>query len=124
MSDPNAVLTACNPTNLPPGQTLTCTAVHTVTAADVIAKVIVNQAHATALPVTDFEEICPMFDDNGLECPSSPTVSAASNTVVLNRASVLPTTGGTIAAKLLVSGGLLGIGSLMLFGGRRRRRAR
>ncbi len=125
MSDPNASLISCAPTNLTPGQALTCTAVHTVTAADVAAKVILNQAFATALPVTDFEVVCPLLGASGLQCPNGPTVSAESNTVVLNRASLLPSTGGTVVTKLIVGGWLFGVGGLLLLvTGRRRRAAR
>ncbi len=122
ISDPNGVLGACVPTNLVPGQSLTCTAVHTVTAADLAAKVIVNQAHATALPVSDFETICPLLDANGLECPSTAVVAADSNTVVLNRSALLPTTGGTMAAKLILGTWLFGVGGLLLVTTRIRRR--
>jgi uncharacterized repeat protein (TIGR01451 family) len=122
ISDPNGVLGPCVPTNLVPGQALTCTAVHTVTAADLVATVISNQARATALPVSDFEVICPLLDAGGLQCPATPSVSAESNTVVLNRAPSLPFTGGAASSKLNIGTWLLGIGGLLLVASRRRRR--
>jgi len=123
ISDPNGVLGVCVPINLLPGQSLTCTAVHTVTAADIAADVIVNQAHATALPVSDFEVICPLLDANGMKCPATQVVSADSNTVILNRAAFLPKTGGTVAAKLILGTWLFGVGGLLLVTTRLRRRA-
>ena len=124
ISDPNAVLTTCPATNLAPGQTVTCSAVHTVTAADVAAKVILNQAHATALPMISLELVCPLLATAGAPCGQA-VVSAESNTVVLNRVAPLPTTGATVVSKLILGGGLLGVGELLLLvGGRRRRRGR
>ena len=96
ISDPNGVLGVCAPTNLLPGQSLTCTAVHTVTAADVAAKVIVNQAHATALPISDFEEICPLLDANGLECPTTAGRVGGLEHRRAQPGDQLPTTGGTM----------------------------
>jgi hypothetical protein len=122
ISDPNGVLGVCIPVKLTPGQSLTCTAIHTVTAADLAATVILNTAHATALPVTDFEEICPLLDANGLECHVTALISAESNTVVLNRSAFLPRTGGTVLPKLILGSWLLGVGGLLLVTGRRRRR--
>jgi hypothetical protein len=98
--------------------------VHTVTADDVAAKVILNQAHASALPVTDFEEVCPLLNANGVDCPTELSLTAASNTVVLNRSSALPTTGGTVVSKLLVGDGFLALGALLMVPGRRRRSRR
>jgi uncharacterized repeat protein (TIGR01451 family) len=123
ISDPNGVLGTCVPTNLAPGQALTCTAVHTVTAADLDAKVITNQARASALPVSDFEVICPLLDASGLQCPATPSVSAESNTVVLSRAPSLPFTGGVAASKLNIGIWLLGAGGLLLLTSRRRFRS-
>jgi uncharacterized repeat protein (TIGR01451 family) len=122
ISDPNGVLGTCVPINLAPGQSLTCTAVHTVTADDLAAKVITNQAHASALPVSDFEVICPLLDASGLLCPTTPVVSAESNTVVLNRLSSLPFTGGAAVSKVNVGGWLLGLGGMLLVTSRRRHR--
>jgi LPXTG-motif cell wall-anchored protein len=122
ISDPNAVLSGCPPTNLAPGQSVSCTAVHTATAADVAAKVILNQAHATALPMISLELVCPLMAANGAACPGQTTVSAESNTVVLNRSALLPKTGATVVSKLLLGGGLFGLGELLLLVGRRRRR--
>ncbi|MEO8264284.1 MAG: hypothetical protein ABI706_02115 [Ilumatobacteraceae bacterium] len=121
ISDPNGVLGVCAPTNLAPGQSMSCTATHTVTAADVAAKVILNQAVATALPVTDFEVVCPLLSANGLQCPATTSVSAESNTVVLNRAANLPTTGSAVVSKLVAGGELFGLGGLLLVVGRRRK---
>ena len=121
ISDPNGVLGVCVPTNLAPGQSLSCTATHTVTAADVATKVIVNQAAATASPVTDFEVVCPLLSANGLQCPATALVSAESNTVVLNRAANLPTTGSVVVSKLVAGGELFGLGGLLLLVGRRRK---
>ena len=122
ISDPNAVLSACPPRDLAPGQTVTCTAVHIVTAADIAAKMILNQAHATALPMISLELVCPLLTANGRACPGEQAVSAASNTVTLNRGSLLPRTGSAVSSKVLVGGGLLGIGGVLLAAGRRRRR--
>ena len=123
ISDPNAVLKNCPVTNLAPGQTITCTAVHTVTTAEVTAKVISNQARATALPMISLELVCPLLEAAGAPCDAQAAVSAESNTVVLNRVAPLPTTGSTVVSKLIFGGGLLGIGEfLLLVGGRRRRR--
>jgi uncharacterized repeat protein (TIGR01451 family) len=104
ISDPNAVLAGCAPTDLAPGQTLTCIAVHTVTAADLAAKAIVNQAHVTALPTVGGD------------------ISADSNTVVLSRSAPLPRTGAPVISTLEVSAWLLAIGGLLLVAARRRRR--
>ena len=123
ISDPNAVLSGCAPTNLVPGQAMTCSAAHVVTAADISAKVIVNQAHATALPMISLELICPLLSANGGECPSVSSVSADSNTVVLNRAAELPHTGGTIVEKMITGGALSVLGALLMIPGRRRRRS-
>ena len=112
----------CVPTNLVPGQSMTCTAIHTVTVADVAAKVILNQAVASALPVTDFQVVCPLLGANGLQCPSTTSVSAESNTVVLNRSTNLPRTGTTVVSKLVAGGELFGLGGLLLVIGRRRDR--
>ena len=124
IADRNAVLGTCVPINLVPGQSLTCVAVHTVTAADITAKVISNQAQATALPTTDFEEICPLLDAGGLVCPALPVVSAESNTVVINRSAFLPFTGGTAVPQLIVGSWMLGVGGLLLVTTHRRRRPR
>ena len=122
ITDPNGVLSGCVPTNLVPGQSMTCTAIHTVTVADVAAKVILNQAVASALPVTDFQVVCPLLGANGLQCPSTTSVSAESNTVVLNRSANLPRTGTTVVSKLVAGGELFGLGGLLLVIGRRRDR--
>ena len=122
VSDPNGVLGVCVSTNLAPGQSLTCSAVHTVTAADVAAKLVSNQAVATAQPVTDFEAVCPLLAANGLQCPVTSLVSAQSNTVVLNRSSTLPTTGAAVVSTLLAGGEMFGLGGLLLIVGRRRNR--
>jgi uncharacterized repeat protein (TIGR01451 family) len=123
ISDPNAVVENCPATDLAPGETITCTAVHTVTAADVAAKVISNQARATALPMISLELVCPLTASDGAPCPLQAAVSAESNTVVLNRVAPLPTTGATVLSKLILGGGLLGVGEfLLLVCGRRRRR--
>ncbi len=104
LTDANAVLVGCTPRSLAPGQSLTCIAVHTVTAADLVAKVIVNQAHATAQPI------------------GAAGISVDSNTVLLSRAA-LPGTGGNVGPKVALSAELIGIGGLlMLLAGRRRRR--
>ena len=122
ISDPNGVLGLCVPTNLAPGQSLTCTATHTVTAADLAAKVILNQAVATAHPVIDFEVVCPLLGANGLQCPpTAASVSAESNTVVLNRATNLPGTGAAVMSKLVGSGEMFGLGALLMVVGRRRK---
>jgi uncharacterized repeat protein (TIGR01451 family) len=123
ISDPNAVLTGCAPTNLAPGQSMTCAATHVVTTADISAKVIVNQAHATALPTISLELICPLLTANGGQCPSVSAVSAASNTVVLKRAALLPRTGGTVVDKVVTGGALSILGALLMIPGRRRRRS-
>ena len=106
LSDDNAVLIGCAPRTLAPGQSLTCVAVHTVTADDLVAKVIVNQAHARATPI------------------GAAGISVDSNTVVLGRAAPLPGTGGNVDSKIVLSTELVGIGGLLLLlAGRRRRGA-
>ena len=106
LSDSNAEVTGCAPTSLAPGRTLTCTAVHTVTSADVNAKVILNRAHATAQPGTS----------------GGADISVDSNTVVLSRTAPLPTTGANVVSKMVLSMELLGFGCVLLVVGRRRRR--
>jgi hypothetical protein len=104
-SDDNAVLLFCAPRTLAPGQSMTCVAVHTVTADDLVSRVIVNQAHASAQPI------------------GAAGISVDSNTVVLGR-TALPRTGGTVASTIVLSMELVGIGGLLvLLAGRRRRRA-
>jgi MYXO-CTERM domain-containing protein len=49
-------------------------------------------------------------------------VSAESNTVTLNRGTILPYTGSAVASKLAVGEGLLGLGVLLAAAGHRRRR--
>ena len=105
ITDPNATISGCDPIDLAPGQTLSCVAVHTVTGADVAAKVIVNQAQASVLPST-----------------GSATVTFASNTVRLSRIAPLPFTGAEVNARLLTAGALVGLGAVLLVAGRRRRR--
>ena len=121
ISDPNAVLGVCVPINLEPGQSLTCTAVHTVTAADRCQGRPQSSAR-DRVAVSDFEEICPLLDANGAACPSVPVVSADSNTVVLYRSAFLPTTGGTTSAKVILGTWLFGVGALLLVTTRFRRR--
>jgi LPXTG-motif cell wall-anchored protein len=101
---------------------MTCTAAHVVTSADISAKVVVNQAHATALLMVSLELICPLLTANGGQCTNQSSVSTESNTVVLNRAAVLPRTGGTVVDKVIIGGGLSILGALLMVPGRRRRR--
>ncbi len=106
LSDSNAVIAGCAPTNLAPGQSLTCMAVHTVTSSDVAARVILNTAHATA-----------QLNANG-----ATIISVDSNTVVLGRTAPLPTAGANVVSQLMLSTELLGLGGLLLIFARRRRR--
>ncbi|MEP7202728.1 MAG: hypothetical protein ABI894_08970 [Ilumatobacteraceae bacterium] len=121
ISDPNAVLSACPPRDLAPGQTVTCTAIHVVTAADIAANVIFNQAHATALPMVSLELVCPLLTASA--CPGPQAVSAESNIVTLSRNAMLPRAGSSVLSKLGTGLSLLGAGGLLLTLGRRRRRS-
>jgi uncharacterized repeat protein (TIGR01451 family) len=121
LADPNAVLSGCPPTTLAPGQSIVCTATHVVTADDLAATVILNQARATGLPMLVLEPLC---EQNGA-CEGQVPISVVSNTVTLSHQSGstnLPTSGNNVAPKLMLAALSAALGvSLMLLGRRRRR---
>ena len=89
-----------------------------MTSADLSAKVILNQAQATGLPMVVLESLC---EENGT-CEGQVPVSALSNTVTLNHLGGLPVSGDDIAPKLLLGALSAALGLSLTLLGRRRRR--
>lgn len=106
ITDPNAVLGTCTPAapaTLTPGQSMTCTATHAVTQADLTALSISNTAFVAA-------------DAGVLD------VSGTSNIVLVPGAPpIIPRTGNDIAQSLKIVGGLMVTGLLFLLVSKRRR---
>jgi LPXTG-motif cell wall-anchored protein len=107
ISDPNATVGACTPAapvTLAPGQSMSCSAVHTVTQADLDAGRISNTARVTA-------------------ASGAVNITGNSNEVVVPGAPppVIPRTGGDVSETMSLVASLLIAGLLLLLVSKRRR---